>query len=143
LPVPEAFEKADALSVHLELNPETEGIITADLLGLLTGQAFLLNNARAGLIPRNALAEFLFREARSQKMYTDRIPRKVMFDHYYVEGKQFTDLKKANGGSLRSIIKDFSPQFFEYTGHTAAFGRISQEEYSANLRQIIEAQKLA
>ena len=43
-------ERADILSVHLALNPETRGLVKADLLGRLRPGAMVINTARAEVV---------------------------------------------------------------------------------------------
>jgi D-3-phosphoglycerate dehydrogenase len=49
-------ERADILSVHLALGPETAGLVGADVLGRLRPGAFFINTARAELVDHEALA---------------------------------------------------------------------------------------
>lgn len=55
------FQTVDVLSVHLPLNGETRGIITADDLGRMKTTALLVNTSRAPIIAEGALAEALRR----------------------------------------------------------------------------------
>ncbi|OGO57855.1 MAG: hydroxyacid dehydrogenase [Chloroflexi bacterium RBG_16_69_14] len=57
-PSPEAVaERADILSVHLALAPETAGLVSADVLGRLRPGAFFINTARAEVVDHEALAQ--------------------------------------------------------------------------------------
>ena len=57
-PSPQAVaEQADILSVHLALGPETQGLVSADVLGRLRHGAFFINTARAELVDYAALAQ--------------------------------------------------------------------------------------
>jgi len=49
------FERADVLSLHLRLGPETRGIVTAADLARMKPEAVLVNTSRAGLIAPGAL----------------------------------------------------------------------------------------
>ncbi|MEM6323089.1 MAG: D-2-hydroxyacid dehydrogenase family protein [Pseudomonadota bacterium] len=49
------FANADIVSLHLRLNQQTRGIITADDLAAMAPRALLVNTARAGLIAPGAL----------------------------------------------------------------------------------------
>jgi D-3-phosphoglycerate dehydrogenase len=51
----ELFERADVLSLHVRLRPETEGIVTAADLARMKPTALLVNTARAELIAPGAL----------------------------------------------------------------------------------------
>jgi D-3-phosphoglycerate dehydrogenase len=51
----ELFERADVLSLHLRLLPETRGIVTAADLARMKPTALLVNTSRAGLIEPGAL----------------------------------------------------------------------------------------
>lgn len=53
------FANADVLTLHLLLNPETRGIVTAADLALMKPSALLVNTSRAELIAPGALAEAL------------------------------------------------------------------------------------
>lgn len=55
------FQTVDVLSVHLPLNGETRGIITADDLGRMKSTALLVNTSRAPIIAEGALVEALRR----------------------------------------------------------------------------------
>lgn len=55
------FREADILSLHLKLNDETRGIVTAADLAAMKPSALLVNTARSGLIAPGALAEALRR----------------------------------------------------------------------------------
>lgn len=57
-PSPQAVaEQADILSVHLALGPETQGLVSADVLGRLRRGAFFINTARAEVVDYAALAQ--------------------------------------------------------------------------------------
>ena len=57
-PSPQAVaEQADILSVHLALGAETQGLVSADVLGRLRHGAFFINTARAELVDYAALAQ--------------------------------------------------------------------------------------
>lgn len=53
------FESADVLSIHLPLNADTRGIITADDLGRMKPTALIVNTSRAPIIAEGALVEAL------------------------------------------------------------------------------------
>ncbi len=53
----EVAERADVLSVHLALEPETRGLVGADLLGRLRPGALFINTARAEVVDYDALAD--------------------------------------------------------------------------------------
>lgn len=50
------FAEADVLCLHLPMNDDTRGIVTADDLALMKPTALLVNTARAGLVEPGALA---------------------------------------------------------------------------------------
>jgi D-3-phosphoglycerate dehydrogenase len=57
-PSPQAVaEQADILSVHLALGAETQGLVSADVLGRLRHGAFFINTARAEVVDYAALAQ--------------------------------------------------------------------------------------
>lgn len=49
------FERSDVISLHLPLNAETRGIVTAADLGRMKPTALIVNTSRAGLIEEGAL----------------------------------------------------------------------------------------
>ncbi|MBZ5486270.1 D-2-hydroxyacid dehydrogenase family protein [Halomonas aquamarina] len=49
------FQQADVLSLHLRLNNDTRGIVTADHLALMKPEALLVNTSRAPLVAPGAL----------------------------------------------------------------------------------------
>ena len=53
----EVSARADILSVHLALDPETRGLVGADLLGRLRPGALFINTARAEVVDYDALAD--------------------------------------------------------------------------------------
>jgi D-3-phosphoglycerate dehydrogenase / 2-oxoglutarate reductase len=53
------FERADVLSLHVRLRPETAGIVTAEDLARMKSTALLVNTARAELIAPGALLNAL------------------------------------------------------------------------------------
>ena len=52
----ELFSKADVVSLHVRLVPETRGMVTAADLALMKPDALLVNTSRAGLIEPGALS---------------------------------------------------------------------------------------
>jgi D-3-phosphoglycerate dehydrogenase len=50
-------ERADILSVHLALGPETRGLVGPDIIGRLRPGAFFINTARAEVVDYDALVE--------------------------------------------------------------------------------------
>ncbi len=59
LSLEELFRTSDIVSLHLPLNPSTEGIVNYDLLSLLKPNAILVNTARGNLIRKEDLLRFL------------------------------------------------------------------------------------
>lgn len=57
--LPELLDRADVLSVHVPLTPETEGMIGAAEMNRLNPRSLVLNLARGGIIDEAALAEAL------------------------------------------------------------------------------------
>lgn len=55
----DALDRADVLTVHVPLTPETQGMIGAGELARLPRQAFVLNLARGGVVVEDALVEAL------------------------------------------------------------------------------------
>lgn len=55
----ELFAEADVACLHVKLSPETEGLVTPDVLATMKPTALLVNTARAGLIEPGALAAAL------------------------------------------------------------------------------------
>jgi len=53
------FESVDVLSIHLRLNDETRGIVTAKDLALMKKTALFVNTSRAELVQTDALAQAL------------------------------------------------------------------------------------
>jgi phosphoglycerate dehydrogenase-like enzyme len=52
----ELFERSDVVSVHTPLLPETTGLVSGELLGLLRDDAVLINTARGAVVDQDALA---------------------------------------------------------------------------------------
>lgn len=55
----ELFAKADYISLHVPLTGETRGMIGAGLIARMKKTAFLINNARGGVVDEAALADAL------------------------------------------------------------------------------------
>lgn len=55
----ELLKRADIISLHCPLTPETKGLIGQDELALMKKQAILINTARGGVVDSAALAEAL------------------------------------------------------------------------------------
>jgi len=59
LPFDEVVRKADFLSLHLPVSPETRGMVDAAFLQKMKKEAFLINTARGELVDERALLEAL------------------------------------------------------------------------------------
>ena len=57
----EFFQQSDVLSLHLRLNPETQGIVTLEDMSLMKPTALLVNTSRAELLEPDALIAALNR----------------------------------------------------------------------------------
>ena len=57
--LPELLQRADVVSLHCPLTPETSRIINRERLALMKRTAYLINTARGPLIDEQALAEAL------------------------------------------------------------------------------------
>lgn len=55
----ELCSKADIISIHFRLTPETEGLIGKDQFNLMKPTCYLVNTARAGLVDEQALLDAL------------------------------------------------------------------------------------
>lgn len=62
LPLEELFAKADIVSLHMRVTPETEGMIGAELLSKMKPTAYLINAARAKVLEKDALVDVLERK---------------------------------------------------------------------------------
>ncbi|GAI79290.1 unnamed protein product, partial [marine sediment metagenome] len=56
------FQKADVISLHCPLTPETENLISAERLAMMKPTAFLINTSRGLLVDEQALADALNNE---------------------------------------------------------------------------------
>lgn len=59
LPLNEVMAKADTISIHARLLPETKNLIGSKQIALMKSTAFIVNTARGGLIDEEALIEAL------------------------------------------------------------------------------------
>jgi len=59
VPLEEVFSRADVVSLHLSLRPETEHLVSRALLSRMKPEAFFVNTARAKIVDNVALAEML------------------------------------------------------------------------------------
>ena len=55
--IQEVFKEANAITVHLPLTPETEGMISKELIGSVQSGTVILNTSRAGVMDNRALAD--------------------------------------------------------------------------------------
>lgn len=58
-PLSEIFSSADIISIHLDLNDETEGLISASLLSIMKPTAYFINTARSALVDTESLLTLL------------------------------------------------------------------------------------
>lgn len=59
LPLPDALSRADYVSLHAPLTPQTRHLINRDTLALMKPSAYIINTSRGGLIDEDALREAL------------------------------------------------------------------------------------
>ncbi len=59
VPLEEVFRRADFLTLHMPLTPETRGLVNAERLALLKRSAYLINCARGGIVDTAALVDAL------------------------------------------------------------------------------------
>ncbi|HZS32085.1 MAG TPA: NAD(P)-dependent oxidoreductase [Methylomirabilota bacterium] len=59
LPLEEVFGRADVVSIHLSLRPETEHLVSRALLERMRPEAYFVNTARARIVDTAALADLL------------------------------------------------------------------------------------
>ena len=59
LPLDELLRAADIVSLHLPLTPETQGLLSRELLALLRDGATLINTARGAIVDEDALVDEL------------------------------------------------------------------------------------
>jgi len=74
------FQRADVLSLHVKLSPETRGLITANDLALMKPDALLVNTSRAQLIAPGAL-EAALRAGRPGFAAIDVYEQEPLGDH--------------------------------------------------------------
>ncbi|WP_111413582.1 D-2-hydroxyacid dehydrogenase family protein [Billgrantia lactosivorans] len=76
----ELFERSDVLSLHLRLNADTQGIVSAADLARMKPGALLVNTSRAPLIEPGALVAAL-REGRPGRAAVDVFEQEPVTDH--------------------------------------------------------------
>ena len=59
LPLDDVLRRADVLSVHLRLSPESRGLLSRERLALLRPTSYLVNTARGAIADETALVEML------------------------------------------------------------------------------------
>ena len=72
-----AAEKADVLTFHCPLTPQTKGIVNSELLGRMKKSAVLINTSRGGVVNEHDLAEAL-RSGRIARAYLDVLEKEPM-----------------------------------------------------------------
>jgi len=55
--IEEVFKEANAITIHLPLTPETEGVISKELINSVQPGSVVLNTSRAGVMDNRALAD--------------------------------------------------------------------------------------
>ena len=85
------FERSDVLSLHLRLNDETRGIVTAEDLARMKPSALLVNTARAPLIAPGALEAALC-QGRPGMAAADVFDDEPVIDHPLLEMPNFLGL---------------------------------------------------
>lgn len=55
----EVFSRADFVSIHVPLSPETEGLVSRSLIARMKPEAFLINTSRGAIVDETALLEAL------------------------------------------------------------------------------------
>ena len=60
--IEEVFKRADYISLHIPLTPETKNLVGDKLLSLMKPTAYIINTARGGIIDEQALAQKLKNE---------------------------------------------------------------------------------
>lgn len=53
--IEDLVSSADAVSIHVPLTPDSQGLFSSDLMGLMKSGAILVNTARGGLVDLEAL----------------------------------------------------------------------------------------
>ncbi|PAU75197.1 D-2-hydroxyacid dehydrogenase family protein [Halomonas salipaludis] len=74
------FARSDVLSLHLRLNDDTRGMVTAEHLALMQPEAVLINTSRAELIEPGAL-EAALRAGRPGRAGIDVFEQEPLFEH--------------------------------------------------------------
>ena len=102
--LPELMRTADVVSVHLALNPETRGLVNAELLRLMKPSAFVVVTARVEVLDLDTLTELVVQEriaGAALDTWPDHIPdySSPLMDHPNVV------LTEANAG-LTDIAAD-------------------------------------
>lgn len=59
VPLEELFDRADVVSLHLSLRPETERLVSRELLARMKPESYFVNTARARIVDNEALADLL------------------------------------------------------------------------------------
>lgn len=55
----ELLKQSDIVTLHIPVSPETQGLISRDMLALMKPEAIIINTSRGGIIDNEALAEAL------------------------------------------------------------------------------------
>ncbi len=79
----EIFRQSDFVSIHVPNNPETKGMVSAELLGMMKKNAYLVNTSRGSVIDEPALIENLknkkIRGAALDVFWNEPLPADSMF----------------------------------------------------------------
>ena len=55
----ELLKQSDIVTLHIPVSPETQGLISRDMLALMKPEAIIINTSRGGVIDNEALADAL------------------------------------------------------------------------------------
>jgi len=79
----EIFRQSDFVTIHVPNNPETKGMVSAELLGMMKESAYLVNTSRGSVVDEPALIENLknkkIRGAALDVFWNEPLPADSMF----------------------------------------------------------------
>jgi glyoxylate reductase len=102
VPLEELLERADFVSLHTPLTPETRGLIDAGALALMKPTALLINTARGGVVDQAALREALMAGTIGGAALDVTEPEPLPADHPLLEAPNLLVLPHVGSATVRT-----------------------------------------
>jgi glyoxylate reductase len=105
VPLEELLERADFVSLHTPLTPETRGLIDADALSRMKPSALLINTARGGVVDQGALREALIAGTIAGAALDVTDPEPLPSDHPLLDAPNLLVVPHVGSATVRTRAK--------------------------------------